>query len=110
MHTANAFHFVPYHGTPLRQVCLEKGYLQDDTRVEHNMKDTVLNMPQFPRDTIRGLVRTFMMYVRFPESEFPRIAEAEHLDDQGNQAFQELRQEFIERYFHLNTMGIAGSV
>jgi radical SAM superfamily enzyme YgiQ (UPF0313 family) len=99
IHTANAFHFAPYHGTPLRQVAIQKGYLKDEMRVQHNMKDTVLDMPRYSRDQIRGAVRTFTMYMRFPEREFGRIAEAERLDDRGDRAFRELREEFIARYF-----------
>lgn len=99
IHSMNAFHFVPYHGTPLREVALKEGYLSDDTRVEHNMKDTVLDMPQFPRSAVRGAVRTFALYVKFPESEFGRIAEAERVDQRGNAIFAELQQEFIHRYF-----------
>jgi anaerobic magnesium-protoporphyrin IX monomethyl ester cyclase len=109
VHTANAFPFVPYHGTPLREVALRQGYIADDTRVEHNMKDTVMNMPQFSRDEIRGVVRTFTMYMRFPESEFPRIAVAERLDDRGDRMFAELREQFITRYFRDGLIGVHGS-
>ncbi len=98
IHTSNAFHFVPYHGTPLRQLALKLGYITDDVRVEHNMKNTVLNMPQYPRDQIRGAIRTFTMYMRFPESEFGRIAVAEEMSDRGDRMFGQLREEFISRY------------
>jgi anaerobic magnesium-protoporphyrin IX monomethyl ester cyclase len=109
IHTANAFPFVPYHGTPLREVALRQGYIDDDTRVEHNMKDTVMNMPQYSREEIRGVVRTFTMYMRFPESEFPRIALAERMDDQGNRTFHELREQFIATYFQDGFVGVHGS-
>jgi hypothetical protein len=39
------------------------------------------------------------MYMRFPEAEFARIAEAERLDERGDRAFLALREEFIARYF-----------
>lgn len=100
----NAFHFVPYHGTVLRQTALELGYIDDKTPVVHNFKDTVLDMPQYRRDEIRGAVRTFTMYVRFPESWFPRIAEAERFDDKGNATFLELKQQFLERYFQTDEL------
>jgi hypothetical protein len=63
------------------------------------MKDTIIDMPQYSRDQIRGAVRTFTMYVRLPESEFPRIAAAEKLDEHGNEMFRQLQQEFIDMYF-----------
>ena len=109
VHTANSFSFVPYHGTPLRDVALRQGYITDDTRVEHNMKDTVMNMPQYSRDEIRGVVCTFTMYMRFPESEFPRIAVAERMDDRGHRMFHDLREEFIARYFRDDQIDIHGA-
>jgi anaerobic magnesium-protoporphyrin IX monomethyl ester cyclase len=97
--SANAFHFAPYRGTPLRDVALRLGYIREDTVVEHNTKDTVLDMPQYSRDAINGAVRTFNMYLRFPETYFPRIAIAERFDDEGNAMFEALREEFVERYY-----------
>jgi radical SAM superfamily enzyme YgiQ (UPF0313 family) len=105
VHTQNVFHFVPYHGTPLRRLAVQKGYIADDTKVEPNTRDTVLDMPQYRRDAIRGVMRTFTMYTRFPESYFPRIGHAENLDADGERAFAELREEFIARYFPLKNDG-----
>ena len=99
LYSANAFHFVPYHGTPLREVALKLGYITEDTKLTCITKDTVLNMPQYTHDQIKGVVRTFTLYMRYPESEFPSIAIAEKLDDRGNEMFRQLQEEFIERYF-----------
>ena len=99
LYSANAFHFVPYHGTPLRELALKLGYISDDTTLTSITKDTVLNMPQYTREQIKGVVRTFTLYMRYPEDEYPRIAIAEKLDDEGNKMFGELQQEFQERYF-----------
>lgn len=99
IYSANAFHFVPYHGTPLRELALKHGYITEETKLTCITKDTVLNMPQYSRHEIRGAVRTFTLYMRYPESEFPRIKVAERLDDEGNAAFAELQKEFTERYF-----------
>ena len=110
IHTANAFHFAPYHGTPLRDVAIRMGYLKDETRVAHNMKDTVLDMPQYTRDQIHGAVRTFTMYIRFPEEEFGRIAVAERMDKVGDRAFRSLREEFIAQYFAENPVAEHASV
>ncbi len=99
IYSANAFHFVPYHGTPLRELALKNGYITEETKLTCITKDTVLNMPQYTRHEIRGAVRTFTLYMRYPESEFPRIKVAERLDDEGNAAFAELQKEFTERYF-----------
>jgi len=99
LYSANAFHFVPYHGTSMRDLALKLGYITEDTKLTCITKDTVLNMPQYTRDQIKGAVRTFTLYMRYPESEYPRIRVAERLDDEGNAMFHELQQEFVERYF-----------
>jgi radical SAM superfamily enzyme YgiQ (UPF0313 family) len=97
--SANAHHFTPYRGTELRKLAILRGYINETTQVVHNTKDTVLNMPEFTRDEINGAVRTFMMYVRFPESKFSRIGLAERFDERGNKEFALLREEFVDRYF-----------
>ena len=99
LYSANAFHFVPYHGTSLRNLALQKGYITDDTQLTCITKDTVLHMPEYTKEQIKGAVRTFTLYMRYPEEEFPRIADAEKLDDHGNRVFRELQSEFTERYF-----------
>lgn len=99
LYSANAFHFVPYHGTPLRDLALKEGYITEDTKLTAITKDTVLNMPQYTKEEIRGAVRTFTLYMRYPESEFSRIAPAEKFDDHGNRVFEQLQTEFIDRYF-----------
>lgn len=99
LYSANAFHFVPYHGTPLRNLALKLGYISEDTKLTCITKDTVLNMPEYTREQIKGVVRTFTMYMRYPESMFPKIAIAERLDEEGETVFAELQRDFIERYF-----------
>jgi len=106
LYSANAFHFVPYHGTPMRDLALKLGYIDEDTKLTAITKDTVLNMPEYTREAIKGAVRTFTLYMRYPESEYPRIAIAEKLDDKGNAMFVELQKEFIERYFDGDVVSI----
>ena len=99
LYSANAFHFVPYHGTPLRQMALNLGYITEETKLTCITKDTVLNMPQYTRDQIKGVVRTFTLYMRYPDEEFPRIQKAEKVDNEGNRLFSELQKEFTQRFF-----------
>jgi len=67
----------PYKGTPIRIMCEEEGL-----DVNH---ETVYNKPQFvPRgmtsSELNGLFRTFPFYVRFPESKYEEIKQAEYDD------------------------------
>lgn len=57
--TTNAYTFTPFYGTYLHNYCVEKGYIQPDTIAGCLTKDTVVNMPQLPREEIVGLMRTF---------------------------------------------------
>lgn len=95
----NAYFFVPYRGTPLRQYCIERGYIRSDAKTDSLMRRSVLNMPQFPPDRIKGLVRTFPLYVKMPESYFGRIKLAEELDEKGDNALSELREIYFKEYF-----------
>jgi len=95
----NAYFFVPYRGTPLRQYCIDKGYIQPDTKTSTLMIKSVLNMPQFSQEQIKGMVRTFPLYVKLPESYFDRIKIAEDLSPEGNKMFLALRDIYFKEYF-----------
>jgi hypothetical protein len=56
-------------------------------------------MPQFPANEIKGLVRTFPLYVKLPESYFDRIKLAERLDEEGDVALSGLREIYFREYF-----------
>ena len=96
----NAYFFTPYHGTELRDECIEKGYIDEDTQVSCVTKDTVLKMPSpfLSPSEIKGLVRTFNLYARFPRERFREIAVAERLDDEGNRMFTKLKNEYWNKF------------
>jgi len=95
----NAFFFVPYSGTFLRQYSIEKGYIPADKSNFSPMIGSVLDMPQLTADQIMGLVRTFPLYVKMPREHFTKIAAAEQLNKEGNAAFLELSEVFFKQYF-----------
>ena len=87
--------FNPYHGTPLRQVCLDKGYISDDLICEDfYQKEYLLNGNTVTREDVIGLYKTYPLYIHLPKSEYPRIKIAERDDVEGNKAFAELREMF----------------
>ena len=54
--------FEPYPGTQLAQTCLKEGWIDEQRLLDADFvgrTDTVLNMPQFPRDQIRKAYQTF---------------------------------------------------
>jgi len=56
-------------------------------------------MPQLSKEEIEGLLRTFVLYVRLPEKYYPKIKEAEQLNEKGDLVLEELREVFFDRYF-----------
>ena len=103
----NAYHFTPFHGTPLRDEVERLGFLKDEDIVQSFVIGTsLLNMPQFPRDQIEGLTKTFNMYVKFPENRWDHIRLAEQKNEEGERIYQELREEFVEKYFDNQDEGI----
>ena len=98
-HTASCSTFTPFHGTPLRDMCLVKGYLKDPDQIAPtNTERSILDMPQFTPDQIYGKARTFNLYLKFPENRWNHIQKAEAITSEGNKIWRELNEEFAEKY------------
>ncbi len=95
----NAYFFVPYRGTPLRDYCLKKGYISSESRTDSLMRNSILTMPDFSADEIKGLARTFPLYIKMPEASFEQIRLAEKFDSEGEKMFAALREEYFKKYF-----------
>lgn len=90
-----AFIFAPYHGTALRDYCLRKGYISPDLIVTGDITEgSLLKMPQITNDEIRGLARTFPLYVRMPEEDYPLIKRVEQSDEEGDRIYAELKDKY----------------
>ena len=70
--------FYPYKGTPLRDVCINEGYIDSDKVVNYT-SDTILNMPQISRESLIGLKRAFILYARLPRLLYPLIVLSERI-------------------------------
>ena len=96
----NAYSFTPFTGTPLRDVCESLGFIKKGQIVKSMVSDgSILDMPQFPREKVMGLVKTFNMYVNFPESRWPDIKRAEDDTTEGRGIYDELKDEFIDKFW-----------
>ena len=100
--TTNAVAFAPFHGTSLHKVCVERGYIPSDFNPGSMNVDVSLDMPQLPKEEIKGLRRTFALYARMPKEYWPRIKMAEKFDEKGNIAFTELQKVYQKLYFELD--------
>lgn len=103
--TMNCYAFTPFHGTPLRELSVKLGYIEEDTFTGCLTGGPVLNMPQFPKEKIKGIIRTFLLYARFPENRHSEIKKAEEDSPEGNIVFEKLRKEFMETYFSSDSIG-----
>ena len=96
----NAYPFIPFTGTPLRKVCEELGFVKNTDIVRSMVANgSILNMPQFNRNDVNGLCKTFNMYVNFPENRWPEIKKAEGDSSESNIIYNDLKEEFIDKYW-----------
>jgi anaerobic magnesium-protoporphyrin IX monomethyl ester cyclase len=94
-----AFIFAPYHGTPLRDYAIEKGYIKDNEICSlSNTSASMLSMPSISKEEISGLAKVFSFYVKFPESRWNEIKIAEKSDQEGQEMFLKLGKEFDEKF------------
>ena len=95
-----AFIFAPYHGTPLRELAIKKGYLKkhEIASVSNTAHHSMLTMPSISKEEISGILRTYSLYIKFPESRWDEIKIAEKSDKEGDAMFKKLGDEFDQKY------------
>jgi len=97
--SVSCFLLSPFKGTVLREVCVQKGYIDGDVNVKDNNVDYILKNPILTKEEILGLMRTFTAYSRLPEECFPLIRKAEKFTEEGNANFEKVRRIYSEMYF-----------
>ncbi len=91
--------FVPYHGTPLREMAIKEGWLDPERQTTSVISESILEMPSPPylkSKEILGLVKTIPLYARFSKERYPEIQIAERQDARGKEMFQKLSDEWYE--------------
>jgi radical SAM superfamily enzyme YgiQ (UPF0313 family) len=88
----NVFLFTPYRGCELFDTCLERGLVNDlPYTTSSNMNErSVLHFPEEVQKDLTGLVRTFNLYIRLPESCYDQIRLAESPSKEGDDMLREL--------------------
>ena len=92
--------FTPYHGTYLRKYCVDHGYLDKDAPTKQLLDGADYKYDTITKKELLGLQRTFSLYARFPESEFPLIKKAEEANDEGNTILKQLSELYYKRFFN----------
>ena len=90
--------FCPYQGTRLHDLSVEKGYIPEGFISGDYRFDAGLDMPQLRKEEVKGLQRTFPLYVYFSKNREGNIKKAEKFDKEGNKIFNELSEEFREKF------------
>lgn len=96
----NAYAFTPFHGTPLRSISEELGFVKKGELARCINNPTMISMPGFTKSQIQGLVRCFVLYVKMPKSRWPDIKKAESDTSEGNRIWQELKEECLNKYMN----------
>jgi len=94
----NLYAFVPFHGTPLRKLTEDLGLIKPNEIAKCLTDKPMLDQPQYRADEIAGLQKCFALYVSFPKNRWNEIQRAEKDDKEGNRLFNELKNEYIEKY------------
>tara|TARA_B100000315_G_scaffold212344_1_gene209664 strand:+ start:47 stop:1612 length:1566 start_codon:yes stop_codon:yes gene_type:complete len=106
----NAYPFTPFTGTPMREDCEKLGFLKKGDIVNSLVAgSSILDMPQFSAKQIQGLIKTFNMYVKFPESRWPEIKRAEEASPEGKKIYSELKKEFVETFWKADNTSFENS-
>jgi anaerobic magnesium-protoporphyrin IX monomethyl ester cyclase len=93
--------FVPYHGTPLRDMAVKEGWLDPTRQTNSFVSESILKMPPpyLQADEILALQRVYALYANLPESRYAEIKRAETLDEEGEALHEALSKEFyITKY------------
>lgn len=92
--TMNCNFFTPYRGTWLYKYCVEKGYLDPNSKPHQVLDGGDIRYDKITREELYGLQRTFSLYAKLGEEWFPKIRIAERFDEEGNRMFEVLKKEF----------------
>lgn len=96
----NAYSFTPFHGTPLRKIAEDLGFVEKGSLARSITAPTMLSMPEFSKEAIEGVRRCFVLYVKMPKDRWPEIRKAEALTPEGDAAFRALKDECLASYMH----------
>jgi len=96
----NLYAFVPFHGTPLRKLSEQLGYVKHEDITRCLTDKPMLDQPQYSAEEVEGMQRCFVLYVGMPKSRWKDIEKAEKNTEEGNRIFAELKEEYKEKYLN----------
>jgi len=101
---APAIGFVyPFKGTKLREMAVKLNLFDEKYETEgigYSRGFPAIHNPRISEEHYRGLLRTFYLYVKFPEKYWQEIRRAEKMDHQGNLIYQKFAQIYSEKMLY----------
>lgn len=96
----NVWMFTPFMGCELYRKCLERGIIRGVAPLANTEFElqSVLDFPMEFKESLKGLMKTFNLYVRLPESRFAEIRDAELDNEKGLAAFMRLSELVESKY------------
>src|SRR3989339_94218 len=90
----NLYIFAPFRGCALYDLCVSEGFLDKTDFINSTdlSDESLLKFSDEFKQDLKGLLKTFNLYVRLNEEYYPRIRIAERDDEEGKQAHNELMQ------------------
>ena len=82
--------FFPFKGLPLRQFCIERGYLDGSEKTKIYTDESILkNQPMSPHE-VKNLRRVYRLYTKLPKEYYPEIELCERNYENHKKLFEEL--------------------
>lgn len=92
----------PFPGTEIYEYCLSAGFLKSDlSEVEYYRNEPVLEMPQISKEELKGLMKTFQLYMNSPKLFYSIIRRAERNDRVGRHFLKIFKKIFYFYIFHV---------
>jgi len=107
--------FTPYHGTHLRDVAVNKGWLDDNVITVHTTSSSLLNMPPpfLSKKEIDDLMRVIPLYVYFNKEEWSNIYKIEKMAVGWEELYEyysyRYRTDFLGEIIESNTLVNSGA-
>ncbi|MCJ8347659.1 radical SAM protein, partial [bacterium] len=96
--------FTPYHGTHLRNIAIQNGWLDPNLITTHTTSSSILKMPApyLSSQEIDGIMRVLPMYCYFPRHMWPEIKIAESDTPEGNEILERLSKIYTEDFLGMD--------
>jgi len=94
----------PFPGTPLRDYCLEKGYITENDPVIDHDRDTIIRNDKISKKELLGLQKTFVLYTLIPKWLYPILRLCESETSLGNLIYRILVRWFRDINFKKNDL------